>query len=253
MFFPKATIGLAVLLVFFFAVVSGGTLFPEQEKLSALEFSLYRPLNFFTYVFAHSGYHHLIGNLAILVAAGIAVEASLGKKHLLTIFFLGAGFSAIGFVLLKPEYSVIGSSAGAISLFTAGLLAEPKKTAAAIIISLLIGTAAVSAIDSSVEVAKQGISTEVMALAEKKEEAVKEKNFAEAEKIGEKILEKQEEADKIEKGVELRISIPPAFEIHVIAALFGALYTVLFCRKEFWKSMEKIHGEIERVREHVAK
>jgi len=70
----------------------------------------------FTALFVHSGWAHLLGNLAYLWVFGVKVEQRLGALYLMAVFFLGGALAHVVVALQLPqlETPVIGSS-GAVS------------------------------------------------------------------------------------------------------------------------------------------
>ena len=178
----------------------------------------------------HSSYAHLFANLAIIIASGIVVESALRKRDFLALFFGGAAFSAIVFCAISPQYSLVGASAGAVSLLGAAIVIDPKKTAAYAAIALVAGYLVISGIAFYVESTQKKIAEEVIVLEQAKKEAVHLGNNAEAENISAQITKKEEASAKINKGESLKLEVPPNFEIHLIAALFGVFYVLIFRR-----------------------
>lgn len=76
-----------------------------------------------TALFVHSGWAHLVGNLAYLWVFGVKVEQTLGALYLLAVFFLGGALAHVMVALQLPslEAPVIGSS-GAVSAIVGAYL-----------------------------------------------------------------------------------------------------------------------------------
>lgn len=84
--------------------------------------ALSKPWTFVTYFFMHSSIEHLTVNLMFLTLFGYYVEVTIGRKGLLTSFFL-AGFvgGLVGVLVAQPQSAIIGSSAAVLGI--AGFLA----------------------------------------------------------------------------------------------------------------------------------
>ena len=227
---PKLTIALSGIMVIAYLVLSSMLLFADKNNISEFGFSINKMANIINYSFVHSSYAHLFANLAIIIASGIVVESALRKRDFLALFFGGAAFSAIVFCAISPQYSLVGASAGAVSLLGAAIVIDPKKTAAYAAIALVAGYLVISGIAFYVESAQKKIAEEVIVLEQAKKEAVHLGNNAEAENISAQITKKEEASAKINKGESLKLEVPPNFEIHLIAALFGVFYVLIFRR-----------------------
>src|SRR3989338_3851416 len=84
---------------------------------------LERPYVVVTSIFMHGGIEHLLSNLLVLIFFGLAVEAELGVKKMLVIFFLGAFAGDFFSLFFYPFDAVaIGASAGIFALVGAGML-----------------------------------------------------------------------------------------------------------------------------------
>ncbi len=76
---------------------------------------------FFTCVFMHGGWAHLIGNMIFLWVFGNAVNDSFGHVGYLAFYLAGGVIAGVGYVLLSGTAPVLGAS-GAISAVTGAFL-----------------------------------------------------------------------------------------------------------------------------------
>lgn len=76
-----------------------------------------------TALFVHSGWAHLVGNLAYLWVFGVKVEQKLGAMYVMGVFFVGGALAHVMVALQLPqlETPVIGSS-GAVSAMVGAYL-----------------------------------------------------------------------------------------------------------------------------------
>jgi hypothetical protein len=87
---------------------------------------LVRPYVLVTSIFMHGGVEHLLANVLVLIFFGIAVEAELGWRKMLLIFFLGAFAGDALSLLVYPFDSIaVGASAGIFALIGVGMLVRP--------------------------------------------------------------------------------------------------------------------------------
>ena len=85
-------------------------------------------LSWITYQFSHSGWMHLLSNLAFLIVIGPAVEALVGGFSLLVIYLFGGFAGGICFLLLNSHGAVpmVGASASISALLGFYCLAETR-------------------------------------------------------------------------------------------------------------------------------
>ncbi|WP_313133935.1 rhomboid family intramembrane serine protease [Anaerocolumna sp.] len=72
---------------------------------------------FFTYMFLHFGFDHLVNNMLVLFFIGDKLERIVGKVKYLCIYFasgLLAGIASLGYNMLKNNYVVSAGASGAI-------------------------------------------------------------------------------------------------------------------------------------------
>ena len=235
--FPYITTALALIIAGAYFALSSQLLFASEANVRALELSILRPWNIFSYFFIHSGYPHLLGNLAAIIAGGLVVEHWLRKRDAPLIFFLGSAFAGMMFVLLNNEYSVIGASAGGVALLTAAFTLDPKRAilnyvfATIIVYALILGANAYSGYQSA------QIIAEKQQLVVEKQQAIEQNNTAAVQRTQEKINEKEEAIQQIWQGRELE-KTPPNFEIHVFAALASLAYIFALRRKELYAAIK---------------
>ncbi|MBI4210867.1 MAG: rhomboid family intramembrane serine protease [Candidatus Diapherotrites archaeon] len=234
--FPRATFAIIAALVLAHAALSGGFLFQKSENVSALGFSLDKPLNVLPYNFVHVDYTHLIMNLAVIAAAGLVLEGILGRRHVLALFFLGSAVSAFLFALYSPEYAVVGSSAGAIAMLGAAFSLDTRKAAAFTAAALVAGTLLVSAGAYYVERTQESLSDGIVALESQRQQAIAGNDMPAAREAEARISESRKSMEEMDAGIRLNSSIPPSSEIHVFASLFGVMYAYVFSRKALEKN-----------------
>lgn len=91
----------------------------------------------FTHLFVHQGLVHLILNCVVIFFAGKAVQALLGAKHFLYIYFLsgvvGAASQAVAGLALGQTHSVIGATAAAYGTFLALAAMLPQESVSAML------------------------------------------------------------------------------------------------------------------------
>ena len=244
---PKLTIILVLLLVAVHLALSSNLLFPRPEKITELGFSISLPQNILPYNFVHTDYSHLIVNLAIIAAGGIVIESRLGKKDFLALFFAGSAFSAILLVLLDPSYLVIGSSAGATSLVAAAFTVDTKKTILNTVVLVAIAIGVIAAGNFYVGHTSKKLGVEISGLQIAGQIAEDQNNYPLVAQIEKQIETKNAQIGQFDKGIETKNSIPPGFEIHLFAALFGISYCFLFAEKELFRNTREISGTVKQI------
>jgi len=122
----KLTLILALLCIAGFALgIYGG-----EDFYNAFGFSLNNlqsnPSVLVTSIFMHGSIEHLLSNVFVLLFFGLAVEAELGKRKMLLIFFLGAfAGDLLSLAVYAPDQIAIGASAGIFALVGVGMLVRP--------------------------------------------------------------------------------------------------------------------------------
>ncbi len=245
---PFLTIFLSELIIAAFMYFSMSTGFMNWTNVDLFSFSLKSLQNIITFNFVHSGYSHLIANLIILISAGVVIESKLDKKDFIILFFLGSAVSAVIFVLFSPEFAVLGSSAGSVSLLCAAIITNTKKTITGIVIVGIVGFAVFSAINFSLESKQNAIENQINILEEQKENAIQQGDIVKAEQTESEIKEKQQEQKIIKEGRSVSVSIPVGFEVHLFAALFGAFYMYFFRKQIVEKNAENLSKLMQTIK-----
>jgi rhomboid family protein len=95
--------------------------FPRVEYLFALVPSmiLTRPWTVVTYMFLHGGFAHIFFNMLALFFFGPQVEARLGGRDFLWLYFLSGAGGAVASFIFMPNVPVIGASAGVFGVMLA--------------------------------------------------------------------------------------------------------------------------------------
>jgi membrane associated rhomboid family serine protease len=95
--------------------------FPEQT--SAFVFVpalvLVRPWTLLTYMFLHADFGHILFNMLSLYFFGPRVEERLGGGRFLTLYFVSGLFGAGTSMIVSPNASIIGASAGVFGVLLA--------------------------------------------------------------------------------------------------------------------------------------
>lgn len=85
-----------------------------------------RPYVLLTSIFMHASLEHLLSNMLVLIFFGLAVEAELGWRKMLLIFFLGAFAGDLLSIAAYPADQIaVGASAGIFALMGTGMLVRP--------------------------------------------------------------------------------------------------------------------------------
>ena len=227
---PKLTLALAGLIAISYIAFSSRLVFADMSTIKQLGFAVTMPFNIFSFSFVHAGYGHLAANLAMILAAGTIIEARLGKRDLLGLFFLGSAFSALIFTFINREYLLVGASAGAVSLLSAAVAVDPRTAARNILAIAVAAILFVASISIYVELTTHRIESEIRELEATRIAAQQEGDIETLQEAEQQITRKESLKQEIEEGIEVQESVPVNFEIHVYAAIFGALYLFLFRR-----------------------
>jgi len=212
----------------------------SQETIQNTSFGAAQPWNVVVYEFIHIGPNHLASNVLTLLAFGIAFELALSSLDMLIVFFSSAILTAIFFVLTNPGSSIVGASAGILSLITGSFFASPKKffialgcsVVFAIIIFALLNTALFST-QQNFEVKQQEIQTGIV-------QAIQEKNPEKQKQLEQKLEETLVQKQSFEENKAVERNAVSDYGSHVFAALFGIGFVFFFRRKKFFGSMAQI-------------
>ena len=127
-----ATFALVVInVVVFFALSFFGR--TEDATYMIRHGAVYLPLmeetgqfyQFFTSIFLHFGFQHLMNNMLMLIVMGIVLEPELGTIKYLILYIvsgLGGNLISAGFETITGEYSVSAGASGAIFGVVGGLI-----------------------------------------------------------------------------------------------------------------------------------
>lgn len=93
-------------------------------KANALVFSVYRSsltdpmtyLRFFTHVFGHSGWDHLLGNITVILLIGPSLEDRYGSKKMILLMLLTALLTGLVHFILFPGVALMGASGVAFAM-----------------------------------------------------------------------------------------------------------------------------------------
>lgn len=107
--------------VFVFIVLQGARSDTPAVRAYLLQPDRPEVYQFFSSMFMHAGWWHLIGNMIFLWVFGNAVNDSLGNVGYLAFYLAGGVIAGVGYVLLSGTAPVLGAS-GAISAVTGAFL-----------------------------------------------------------------------------------------------------------------------------------
>ncbi|KAK9874299.1 hypothetical protein WA026_002651 [Henosepilachna vigintioctopunctata] len=79
----------------------------------------YEVWRFFTYMFVHIGYYHLVVNLLVLLILGIPLEMVHKSWRVLSIYFAGVLAGSLATSVIDPTIKLGGASGGVYSIITA--------------------------------------------------------------------------------------------------------------------------------------
>lgn len=233
---PWLTIAICLALAASFVALSDGGIFASERNIGFYELSIDSPQNIIFYVFQHSGYSHILGNLVVILASGIALEPILRKLDIAALFFGASIFAGALFAVINPDYSIIGASAGAIALLAGAFALSPKKAALNFALAMALSYALISGIGTYVDSQKANLQAEQGALEQQRRSAIENNEPEAAARAGEQIVQRSQTLEKIGQGERLA-QTPPNFEIHLFAALFSFAYLLLFRKGEVFRSM----------------
>ncbi|GEM_PF-2484045 len=233
---PWLTLAICLALAGSFVGLSADGIFASERNVSIYELSIDSPQNIIFYIFQHSGYSHLIGNVAVVLAAGLCLEPILRRRDIAALFFGASVFAGALFAILNPDYSIIGASAGAIALLAGAFALNPKKTALNFALAMVLSYALIFGISTYVDSQKANLHAEQAALEGQRQSAIKSNEPEAAARAEEQIAQRSQTLEKIGQGQRLS-QTPPNFEIHLFAAIFSFVYLIIFRKGEVFESM----------------
>ena len=137
----KAIVNIILLCTLIFVIQTILTLFPitrifVEKAMFTPDFPqlFYQPWSFFTYIFLHSGFWHLFGNMLWLFFIGVLLEDMIGRKYIWKLFIGGGIFGALLWLILyqliwknndNTSY-MVGASAGVTSIIIGTVAFMPR-------------------------------------------------------------------------------------------------------------------------------
>ncbi|MCH8981052.1 rhomboid family intramembrane serine protease, partial [candidate division KSB1 bacterium] len=88
--------------------------FGLSPQLAIFKFHIWQ---FFTYMFLHAGFMHLLFNMLGLFFFGPRLEVRLGSRSFLTLYFLSGLGGALLSVLFAPNAAIVGASGAVFGVF----------------------------------------------------------------------------------------------------------------------------------------
>jgi len=235
----KATIAIALILIFAYFFFSQGSLFIEKNALLSMSFSAGNSFNIISYMLAHMSIWHLIVNVVSLVLFATIVELALSSKDVAGIFLFSAILTVVFFSFFNPGIALIGASAGVWGIMAASFVLNAKRAIAAlaIIVALFLFLFPAAAIAiQQYEVIMVQKNTELgTALAT----AIETGDYETAAVIAVEKTETETELKEFSESKKLaaETSIDPF--LHSYAAIFGIIYLLIFRRNETKECVRK--------------
>ncbi|MGQ0535474.1 MAG: rhomboid family intramembrane serine protease, partial [Methanobacteriota archaeon] len=134
---PRAY-SLSLLIVVVFVVQYSERLFRPGPETVIAELGLHpapflagnEPWTILTYMFLHSGFPHLFGNLFFLATVGPILEDRIGGWRFLSVYFAGGLAAAVATLALFPDVSTanVGASGAIFAILTTFAVLYPKET-----------------------------------------------------------------------------------------------------------------------------
>ncbi|MBI5226575.1 rhomboid family intramembrane serine protease [Candidatus Micrarchaeota archaeon] len=238
---PWATLVLtvAVLAVYFFS--SSGNLYPDSSLVGQHAYGASNPLALIFSLFFHIGARHLVSNLLPLVAFCFLLEMSLPSRHAFLVFFASGILSAFVFSILNPSSFLVGASAGVAGLMTAGALLRPKWGVLVLIaVPFVLGVVALPLVDwaASASFSALGVKTSELRVEADRLQAAGQTQAAasvraQAEAINATLA--QQESVRAQEAVATPDEI-----VHLVGALAGVLYVLVFFRDKMRDGFEEL-------------
>ncbi len=238
----RFSIAISAAVVLAYLLLSGGGFFIPLGALFSFAFSPAQPWNAVSYIFIHTGYHHLLENAVSLLAFAIVVELAVGAAEAAGIFFFSAIASAFIFGLVNPAYVLIGASAGISGMLGSAFLLNTKRTVLAIVAVLAITYFVVlPAVDYAFFVQGEALSAKSTQLKAGAEAALRAGDVNKAEQF-------RSEASKVElrqaanaEGVEFEVEAVVDPWIHAYGAVFGISWLWLRRRQSVLENAERLN------------
>lgn len=222
-----ATLSLIFVILLGFVFTSFSIFFVIPEIVNSFAFSFSSPLNILFHAFFHTGYEHLLVNVALLSLAGLVIERRIGFKHFMLLFFGGVAFSALAFSFFNSIDRLVGASGGAVSLLVGSFAIDFKKTFLFGIFFFFVCLLLVQTISYNLFLVKQESRLEIESLKSKVVELERSKDPAVV-LVKEKIREKESFVVGIEKTESFQLKTSPDLVVHFAGALFGGIYSYFF-------------------------
>ena len=238
---PWATAVLTAVVLIVYVFSSSGNLYPDSSLVGQHAYGASNPLALVFSLFFHIGARHLGSNLLPLVAFCFLLECSLPSRHALVVFFASGILSAFVFSILNPSSFLVGTSAGVAGLMTAGALLRPKWGVAVLIaVPLVLAVVALPLVDwaASASFSALGVKTsELRAEADRLQAAGQTQAAAsvraQAEAVNATLA--QQESVRSQEAVATPDEI-----VHLVGALVGVLYVLLFFRDKMRDGFEEL-------------
>jgi membrane associated rhomboid family serine protease len=239
LFRAKATLAIFLLAIGVFFLLSSNFYLP-QSTIQNSSFSFSQPWNIIIYEFIHIGPNHLLSNALTLLAFGIAFELALSSLDMLIVFFASGILTAIFFVFTNPSSSVVGASAGILSLITGAFFASPKKFVIAFGFSIVFALIVFAMLNSALFSTQQNFEAKQQELQVGIQQAIFEKNPEKQKQLEQNLEETVVQKQSFEQNKSVEKNAISDYGSHVFAALFGIGYVFFFRRKKFFESIAQI-------------
>ena len=239
----KVSIFLFLIIISFYFSLSNGRSFISVSEIFKYSYSLYTPENSFLFIFVHESLNHLFENIFALLAYAVIIELALGGLDVLVIFFFSAIASAIVYLSLNGNATLLGASTGVMGLAATALFLNLKKaimlSIAMLILVYFIVTPGISLNLSS---EKQQLESQKISISEELQIAKIQGDLEKQKVLTSQISGVEAEAMQIEKGEEFAESTPTSNSAHAFGAFFGLAYLFVFRHNKFREAAFNLHG-----------
>ncbi|MBI3588537.1 rhomboid family intramembrane serine protease [Candidatus Micrarchaeota archaeon] len=244
--FPYATALISLAVVAFYFYLSGGSLFISDERLSAFSLSPGgSPLGVVAHLFAHVGPRHLASNVLPLLAFGYVFEMSVGWLEAFFVFLASGAIAGGVFSLLNPAVALVGASTGVAGLIGGSCLSAPKS---AFVLLLFTPLFVYFILLPSADLASGGqaaaLEKKSGGLADLYAAQVAQNRPKEAQQTAQEISAVEQSRLALSKGIEREGKSSSDALVHVVGALVGMAFVILFRRSAADKGVAELEETI---------
>lgn len=225
----KATIGLVLVLIIAFLLLSNADFFIPIKTIKAMAFSMQiMPMNIIWFWVVHAGYAHLIANCLALLVFGVLVERNIGSKHTLGLFLVTALGAPLLFTLFVPSIQLVGASGGVAGLIATSLVLDTKKAVLTLLGALLLIGVVVIGTAKALETQQQNIQEQKQKVQSDLNQAIQRKDKPQQEALERQLNQIQSKHQQLQESTEFQETIPIENNVHGIGAILGIVYLQAF-------------------------